>query len=487
MSPPEYSEDFFKGPALALVIGINKYKYCAPSGQPPDSKQFTELKCAAQDADGFAEFLKRYIVQPGCVNSLINEQATFRNMRTEFGKLRDVCASTPGKKPLVFIFFSGHGMTGARGDSHLIPWDGERDDLNGTTVSNDEFNLYLKNVDTNRLVVFLDACHSGAMGVTGMKGASTGYNSNGLGVGEGRYVIASCKPDQVSWEGKKNNGIFTEQLLDILQNGLEDLEDEYINVFNLFTALEKRVPKAAQALEKPEQLPYANFTNAAGLVLAVNTWRKNQITKDNKNKQEFTEKIVKQLEVAKGDESLRQLLLNYQKGKRNVVYDRVFKILEEQFKKTKGNVTDRRVVIIYDWLESAYQEAESEGDSLPPKAAESQSVDQYASDKPVPYSQAPEPMRQLSAGDQKYVLEVIEDKPDFSEYMRGLKEILSVPISESGLNTVTQFIARTVRGNQPQLPVEIGRLLIEVGKRFREKWANAPPVPHTPSTGPIDK
>ena len=64
---------------------------------------------------------------------------------------------------MVIVYFSGHGWTDGEGRHYLIPYDAEQDQLRATALLNREFSDYLDEIETNRLVVFLDACHAGAM------------------------------------------------------------------------------------------------------------------------------------------------------------------------------------------------------------------------------------------------------------------------------------------------------------------------------------
>jgi uncharacterized caspase-like protein len=121
------------------------------------------------------------------------------------------------RDPLVIVYFSGHGMCDAGPRHYLIPYDAQRDKLRATALWNKEFNFCLDELGTNRLVVFLDACHVGDIGMEGIKGAPLPqYNPQEvLGERKGRYVLASCKPEQISYESE-TNGIFTRHLLELL-------------------------------------------------------------------------------------------------------------------------------------------------------------------------------------------------------------------------------------------------------------------------------
>lgn len=76
-----------------------------------------------------------------------------------------------------------------------------------------------KRVQCDRVVIILDACHSGAADA-GAKGLfrSSNVDAEGLAIGSGQLVISSSEPDQRSWEFKdKPSSVFTRHLIDGLQ------------------------------------------------------------------------------------------------------------------------------------------------------------------------------------------------------------------------------------------------------------------------------
>ena len=296
MSTEEFSADFFKVPAYALVIGISRHAHGKEPGQPLDDKDFTNLSVAAKDAEDFARFLEENGCVPTNVHSLLNEQADFKSIKQEFYKLSKKCKQHKEQKkenPLVIVYFSGHGYADDDAHRYLIPYDAERDDLFSTALSTKGFDDLLGELETNKLVVFLDACHSGAMSMPpppGAKGPGLAYNpAQDLGEGEGRYVIASCKPGQRSWE-QGQNSIFTRHLLELLRCKTDDITDEEITTFNLFEPLKERVRASASELEKEQEPFIPRVEGGTGIVLAINKRaREQRIARNAKDRdQRFT-------------------------------------------------------------------------------------------------------------------------------------------------------------------------------------------------------
>ena len=77
-------------------------------------------------------------------------------------------------------------------------------------------------VHSDRIVLMMDACHSGAANTAGKGIFRIGnHSADELAQGSGQLVICSSEPTQTSWESKRyQNGVFTHYLLEGLrQNG----------------------------------------------------------------------------------------------------------------------------------------------------------------------------------------------------------------------------------------------------------------------------
>jgi uncharacterized caspase-like protein len=78
--------------------------------------------------------------------------------------------------------------------------------------------LMQERVKANRVLVILDACHSGGAdpNAKDLERAQDNLTLNQLG--RGQLLVSSCSPDQRSWESKRyQNGVFTHQLIAALR------------------------------------------------------------------------------------------------------------------------------------------------------------------------------------------------------------------------------------------------------------------------------
>jgi tetratricopeptide (TPR) repeat protein len=193
----------------ALVVGISKFK------DPTISLQY-----AAKDAQDFGTYLKTEgNFAPDHVRILTNERAT----RAEI--LKEITSWLPrvsNPDDLVVIFFSSHGSPSSldlANVNFLVSYDTDKYNLAGTAIQLQDFaDLIKKYVHSDRIVLCMDACHSGA--ATGAKGLFRNQNLDAADVaqGTGQLVICSSLASQSSWESTRyKNGVFTHYLIEGLR------------------------------------------------------------------------------------------------------------------------------------------------------------------------------------------------------------------------------------------------------------------------------
>ncbi len=196
----------------ALVVGIGQFA----------SDKIPKLKYAAKDAADFAKFLvKEAHFAPDHVRLLLNEKATERRVMSELGS--KFIARVVEPDDLVVVFFSTHGSPAQldlRGANYLVAYDSDPTDL---YVSGLDMQKILESINervlTDRVLLVLDACHSGGAGHASKGLNRTGnFDAQALAQGSGQLVICSSQPEQQSWESARyKNGVFTKQLLDGLR------------------------------------------------------------------------------------------------------------------------------------------------------------------------------------------------------------------------------------------------------------------------------
>jgi hypothetical protein len=195
----------------ALIIGISKF-------QKPE----VNLKYSAKDAQDLRDFLvKEANFAPDHVKLLVDEQATKTNVLAEIGDKWLPHVARPND--LVLIFVSSHGSPSKvdlEGLNYLVMHDTDPNSLYATGLPLQDLAAAIKQrVHANRVVLIVDACHSGAANPAKGLVRLGNFDSDSLLTGTGQLVICSSEPSQVSWESKRyTNGVFTHQLIEALRS-----------------------------------------------------------------------------------------------------------------------------------------------------------------------------------------------------------------------------------------------------------------------------
>ncbi len=195
----------------AVVVGISEF-----------ADGSINLQYPAKDAADFAQFLvKEGHFAADHVHVLTNANATRENLLSEIGDTWLPRVVQPDD--LAVIYISSHGSPSSmdvNGVNYLLAYNTEKDRLYATGISIQDLSTIIKDrVHSDRVVVILDACHSGAA-KTDEKGIArvTNFDAEHIAQGTGQMVICSSAPNQVSWESKNySNGVFTHHLIDSLR------------------------------------------------------------------------------------------------------------------------------------------------------------------------------------------------------------------------------------------------------------------------------
>jgi hypothetical protein len=131
------------------------------------------------------------------VNVLVNMSSTaIRRAIASFFAKRS-------REDLLLLYFSGHGVLDDQGLLYLAVRDTDSKLLRGTAVSANFITDEMNNSHSQRQVLILDCCHSGAFarGSKGAPGSSVGTAAAFEGRGYGRVVLTASDATQYAWEG----------------------------------------------------------------------------------------------------------------------------------------------------------------------------------------------------------------------------------------------------------------------------------------------
>lgn len=235
----------------AIVIGVACYRNVCPP--LPEA--------VLNDARDVAAVLKSNAYcgyEPRSVHLLLDGDATLTRIRTALASV----AETSGPEDTVVIFFSGHGaLLGDPADpaSALLPVEFDGQTPETTSLSETEFSSALRRISAQRLLVLIDACHSGGAG--SFKGRreeespAFGYSEKSLGrlaQGTGRVLIASSRASEESIVfSNARNSVFTTHLLDALRGRARTSGDGVIRVFEIFNHVSQMVKREVPGCQHP--------------------------------------------------------------------------------------------------------------------------------------------------------------------------------------------------------------------------------------------
>lgn len=241
--------------AHALIIAIAEYEINKlPAVVTKDAFDIANLLTSEQ----YCGYDKSKVVK------LIDSVATLANIRNAFNEL----SNRVNQNDTVFIYFSGHGYNQGSPtdpDCSLVPVDFRTAGL----LSENELSSLLSNINSDRLLFVIDACHSG--GAAAFKSLSNeplqlGFSEKSmqkLSQGRGKVLMASSRNSETSLIlGGDENSLFTKHLLSALKGSAGSKNEEVIGVFDIFSYLEKNVPiEAAKHREAQHPVFKGNLEN----------------------------------------------------------------------------------------------------------------------------------------------------------------------------------------------------------------------------------
>jgi hypothetical protein len=237
----------------AVVIGIGRY----------DRPQIPTLEYSVADAEQFYDVLIRKAGFKKENTLLLTDKTerrpTLRNIKWALGTF---LSRTAQKDDLVVIYYAGHGAPeidprGIESDGlakYLVPIDADPDDLYSTGFPMDEMQTIFSRIEADQVVVFLDACYSGAAGGRTFASRRTRTSRvddlflDRLTRSKGRVIVSAARTSEVSLElPDLGHGLFTYYLIRGVQ-GTADLDrDGIVSLQELYQYLEQQVSQKSRA------------------------------------------------------------------------------------------------------------------------------------------------------------------------------------------------------------------------------------------------
>lgn len=226
-----------------LTVGVDRY----------DADELTDLGFAGKDArtlfeavGGLSGKTLRLGMSAELSDARVSPSAILSWAR------RTVDAAKPGET--IVISFAGHGLAGQDGRFYMATAGTVLSDLAGTALSWEALAAILVESQA-RVVVFLDACHSGIAG-TGLSASNDDAAAGMLDtIPSGLLVFSASKGRQFSEEmASAGGGVFTNAVADVIarNRGAYDLDGNgVVEVSELYAGVKRRVSEITQGRQVP--------------------------------------------------------------------------------------------------------------------------------------------------------------------------------------------------------------------------------------------
>jgi hypothetical protein len=236
----------YTGQKYAIIFGISDYKNL---DEIPSHSKFglTDLKYAENDAYEFKRFLEQDKYSSGNweISYFCGKQATRSNI---YSKLDKVLALA-GPKDLVYIFYSGHGIMSQTVEKEvlLLPYDFKEDYVASDAIIYSDIRDRIDKSKAQSIVFFVDACHSGSIGISNKKGVGNPVFDELLSKTSSfpntKFIFASSSGGQASYEMKESkNGLFTYYLLKGLKGEAPNtIKNKFVDKSELYYFVREKV------------------------------------------------------------------------------------------------------------------------------------------------------------------------------------------------------------------------------------------------------
>jgi TolB-like protein len=182
---------------------------------------------------------------------LTNEEATRESILGGLSRF----LGRAGPDDVAVLFLAGHGVRDvATGSYYFLPSPASADNLVTEGLRMSDFDEMLRVIRRNvrAVVVMLDTCHAGALGLPPTRLVSGDEVARQMTAGEGFFLLAATKPGEESKEQSAlGHGAFTYAVLEGLRGTGDSDSDGLLSVSELFAYVARRVPSLTQGRQHP--------------------------------------------------------------------------------------------------------------------------------------------------------------------------------------------------------------------------------------------
>jgi len=243
------------GNIYAVVVGISNF-----------ANSEYNLDYAASDAAKFYDFLRSKAggqLPDNQIKLLSNFSATRANV---IGSLNNLLGRST-REDTVEIYLATHGYIDFNGDFYYICYDTDIENVMATGFSDRELTDVLKKINAGKVIIYLDACHSGVSGlgeryatrrdigvycdvnerINGLAGALSKISQTGV------VTFSASSTEGYSLENQKwDGGVFTHCLINGLKGAANKNGDEWVDINEIDNYLRKKIMVLTGGKQKPK-------------------------------------------------------------------------------------------------------------------------------------------------------------------------------------------------------------------------------------------
>ena len=148
---------------------------------------------------------------------------------------------------MLLFYYSGHGIMDSRGRLYLATKDTEMESPKATAIQSSYIGEEMDESRSNRQILIVDCCYSGALMQGAKSGVGTKINVDTFaGNGYGRVILTATDAVQLAWEGDRidgevNQSLFTHYFIEGITTGNATPYKELISVDDIYNYIYKNV------------------------------------------------------------------------------------------------------------------------------------------------------------------------------------------------------------------------------------------------------
>ncbi len=247
------------GKLVGLIVGVDHYN---PKGLDLSYASSDATRILQAISKNSSDYYGKIDLKP-----LLNEDAKVEVIARELRTL----VATAGQNDTILFFFSGHGLRGADGQFYLASNGISFSDPVGTGLPWALVSSILS-ASKARVLVMLDACHSGAASAGGIE-TNDQLAPEILKIGVPLVVLAAAKGRQYAYEDNPkrppqwNGGAFAAAIVDTLGPGkklADKNQDGVLEVSEFYFALKQKVTAETEGGNLGVQTPWIERRNTFG-------------------------------------------------------------------------------------------------------------------------------------------------------------------------------------------------------------------------------